>query len=195
MVRETGASVVGIDIHLEAVEAAREQAAAAGLDDRSTFEVVDAARRLPFSEGCFSDLVCVDAINHFQDRASVLAEWCRILAPGGRLVYTDPIVVTGALTDQEMRVRSSIGFYLWVPAGLNERLLGEKGFEGEQVEDRTEYMARMARRWLEARRKREADLRAVEGGESFDGQQRFLETTARLAEERRLSRFVYYART
>jgi len=34
-------------------------------------------------------------------------------------------------------------------------------------------------------------LREIEGDESFEGQQRFLETAARLAAERRLSRFTY----
>ena len=36
-------------------------------------------------------------------------------------------------------------------------------------------------------------LRSIEGDETFEGQQRFLDVTARLAEERRLSRFVFVA--
>ena len=36
-------------------------------------------------------------------------------------------------------------------------------------------------------------LRKIEGDDSFDGQQRFLEVASRLARERRLSRFIYLA--
>lgn len=191
--RETGASVVGLDVHREGIEAARAQVREAGLEASATFGVADAAGTLPFPDDAFDGLTCIDAVNHLPDRASVLAEWARVLAPGGRLAYVDPIVVTGALTDEEMRVRSSIGFYLFVPEGLNETLLEAAGFELRAVEDRTENMAQMARRWLEARRKRAAELWEVEGETTFEGQQRFFRTCARLAEERRLSRFAYHA--
>lgn len=193
LVRETGASVVGIDVHEQGIEAARQQTADARLEARATFEVVDASGRLPFPDESFAALVCIDAVNHLPDRVSVLSEWYRVLEPEGRLVYTDPIVVTGALSDEEMRIRSSIGFYLFVSEGFNERLLQETGFELREVEDRTGNMARMGRRWFEERSEREVDLREVEGDASFDGQQAFFRTTAELAEERRLSRFVYYA--
>ncbi|MFW6192958.1 MAG: class I SAM-dependent methyltransferase [Gemmatimonadota bacterium] len=192
--RRTGATVVGLDVHEQGIEAARAQAREAGIEDRADFRVADASRPLPFNDEAFVGLVCVDAVNHLADRASVLADWRRVLAPRGGLVYTDPIVVTGALTDGEMRVRSSIGPYLFVPEGYNEALLEEAGFELLAVEDRTANMARIARRWREARADREGDLREVEGEETFEGQQRFLGTTARLAEEGRLSRFVYHAR-
>jgi len=55
-------------------------------------------------------------------------------------------------------------------------------------------MAVNAAGWLEARSKREIDLRKIEGDEVFFGQQRFLETAAILAKERRLSRFAIVAR-
>ncbi len=37
-------------------------------------------------------------------------------------------------------------------------------------------------------------MRKLEGDETYDGQQAFFETAARLAEERRLSRFAFLAR-
>ena len=192
--RRTGARVVGIDLHEDAVRTAARQAEEAGLADRATFQRVDASGRLPFADGEFDALICVDAVNHLPDRAATFREWARVLKPRGRLVFTDPIVVTGALTSSEIAIRSSIGFFLFVPPGLDEQLLTESGFGDVQTEDRTENMASMARRWWKARAAHADDLRAIEGDESFHGQQRFFDTAARLAEERRLSRFAFRAR-
>ena len=188
---KTGASVVGIDIHQDAISTAEAAAAERGLVSRATFRQADASRELPFDAGTFDGILCVDAINHLPDRARVLSEWARVLESGARLLYTDPIVVTGWLSDEEMRIRSSIGFFLFVPLGVNERLLDEAGFEVVAVEDRTENMASMARRWREARERRAADMRRIEGDEAFEGQQTFFETASRLAEERRLSRYLF----
>lgn len=192
--RNTGARVHGIDLHAEAVQAARRQADAEGLADRATFEQADAAGRLPSADRAFDALVCVDAINHLPDRAAVLAEWARVLKPGGRLVYTDPIVVTGPLTHEEIAARSAIGFFLFVPPGLNETLLEAAGFELTMLEDRTENMARLAARWRTARKARAEALRRIEGEGTFEGQQRFLDVAARLAGTRRLSRLAFGAR-
>lgn len=192
--RETGCRVVGVDLHEQGVAAARDQAVAEGVDDRATFQQGDASQPLTFDDESFDGVICVDAINHLPDRELVLTEWQRVLKPGGRLVFTDPITVTGPISDEEMKIRSSIGFYLFVPRGDNEELLGRADFDMEASEDRTANMARMARRWLEAREARAADLRRIEGEETFTGQQTFFEVAARLAEERRLSRFAFSAR-
>ena len=192
--RETGCSVVGVDLHERGVAAARQQAAAQGLEGRATFVPGDASRRLDFDDGAFDAVICVDAINHLPDRERVLREWRRVLAPGGRLVFTDPITITGPITDEEMRIRSSIGFFLFVPRGVDEQLLEQTGYDVLEAVDRTPNMARLARRWLEARDARAADLRAIEGDETFEGQQTFFDVAARLAEERRLSRFAFAAR-
>ncbi len=191
--RVTGCRVHGVDIHADAVNAARTQAEHAGLGDRATFEPLDACKPLPFPEAGFDAVMCVDAINHLPDRLQTLTEWVRILRPGGRLVFTDPIVVTGALSNEEIAVRTSIGFFLFVPPGLDERLLAAAGFELVAKDDRTENMARNAERWRAAREERADELRRIEGNATFEGQQRFFEVAARLAAQRRLSRFAFCA--
>src|ERR1700676_3468724 len=108
----TGCSVVGIDVHEQAVAAARSLAAQRGLAERAEFRAIDAARPLPFSDASFDAITCVDAINHFPDRPRVIAEWVRLLKVGGLLLVTDPITVTGPLTNAEIATRSSTGFYL-----------------------------------------------------------------------------------
>jgi SAM-dependent methyltransferase len=187
----TGCSVVGIDVHEDGIETAKITAAERGLTEQATFIRADAGGPLPFDAATFDGILCVDAINHLPDRAEVLREWSRVLKVGGRLVYADPIVVSGWLSDEEMRIRSSIGFFLFVPLGFNERLLEETGLDVVAVEDRTENMAVIARRWREAREERTDDLRRVEGDDAYAGLQTFLEVAERLATERRLSRYVF----
>jgi ubiquinone/menaquinone biosynthesis C-methylase UbiE len=62
---------------------------------RVSFQLVDAGQRLPFPDASFDALFCDDAINHLPDRARLFADWHRVLKPGGRLLFTDPVVVTG----------------------------------------------------------------------------------------------------
>jgi len=91
----TKCHVHGVDIHAQGIEAARARATAEGLDKRAQFDRVDAGKPLPFEDGSFDAVICIDAVNHLPDRAEVFSEWARVLRPGGRLVFTDPIVVTG----------------------------------------------------------------------------------------------------
>jgi len=184
---KTGCRITGVDIHRQGIANATVAARAQGLDTTARFEVVDADRPLPFPDEGF------DAINHLPHRAEVLADWRRLLKPDGLLLFTDPIVVSGILTNEEIRIRSSIGFFLFAPPGEDERLLREAGFELQRSEDRTDNMASVARRWHAARAEREDDLRRVEGDATFEGQQIFFEVTSRLAAERRLSRLAFLA--
>jgi hypothetical protein len=97
------------------------------------------------------------------------------------------------VTMEEIRVRSSIGFFLFVPAGHNERLLREAGFTVVEVRDATEGEVSISKKWHDARAKRREALVALEGAESFEGVQRFLEVAHTLVNERRLSRLMYLA--
>jgi SAM-dependent methyltransferase len=191
--RITGCRVRGIDIHKDAVRTAQRQAEELDVARIATFQQADASQPLPFPDETFDAVICVDAINHLPDRSQTLREWARVLCPNGRVVFTDPIVITGPLSSEEIAVRSSIGFFLFVPPGYNERALLDAGFQLAEKEDRTENMARIARKWREAREVRADELRRIEGDDTFEGQQHFFEVAARLAAERRLSRFAFCA--
>jgi len=190
---KTGSNVVGIDINEQGIETARKQAQELELAGQAKFEIVDGSKPLQFEESSFDGLICVDAVNHIPGREAVFANWHRVLKPGGRLVFTDPITITGPLTNEEIRVRSSIGFFLFVPSGVDERLLDNAGFEVKSVEDKTENMAFMARNWMDVRDRYSSDLIQVEGEETFSGYQTFFKVTANTDEERRLSRFAFHA--
>lgn len=193
MVERSGATVVGIDSHPDGVEAGRREAARRGLEASASFKVVDAQRPLPLEDGSFDAVACIDAINHLADRPSVLREWARVLRPGGRVLFTDPAVVTGPLTNEEIAVRSSIGFFLFVAPETDGRMLADAGLGLLRTEDVSEALARVAADWRAARDARAPDLRAIEGDGTFEGQQRFLAVASRLAGERRLSRVAYLA--
>lgn len=190
---KSGCAVVGMDLNRSAVEQARAREETARLGSRARFEVGDASQALPFADGSFDAVLCIDAINHLPDRARVLAEWRRVLRPGGRLLFTDPIVVSGLVSNREIAVRASIGFFLFAAPGEDERLVREAGFELLHRADATENMAVIAERWGAAREKRAGELRAVEGDSTYEGQQEFLRVAATLARERRLSRVLVVA--
>ena len=188
---KTGCSVVGIDMHEDAVSTANSLAAHDGLSDRAEFRVANAAEPLPFPDAFFDAITCIDAINHLPDRPRVLSDWARLLKPGGRLLFTDPITVTGPLTNHEIAVRGSIGFFLFVPLDYDRTVIAQCGLRLLVCEDVTANMAEMAERRGAARASRSHLLREIEGAETYDGQQTFFAVAARIAKERRLSRFLY----
>jgi len=193
MASHTGAACVGVDINVHGVEAAKKWAEREGVSSLVSFQVVDAGQRLPFPDESFDVVFCNDSVNHLPGRSAVLQDWYRILHPGGRVLFTDPIVVTGQLSNEEIRARSSIGFFLFTPVGHNERLLEQTGFAVRQVQDVTDAVASVSNKWRDARAKRRERLVALEGQEGFEGLQRFLDAVYTLASERRLSRYMYLA--
>lgn len=193
LARTTGCEVTGVELYVEAVETANRGAAEAGLASRARFFQADATRPLPLGSGSFQAILCIDAVNHLSDRRAVLVDWARLLAVGGRVGFTDPLVVTGTLGSDEMAVRTSVGFGLFVPPGENERLLAQAGLTVLAVDDTTDSAARIAQRRYDARARHAPALRESEGTEAFEGRQRFFEMVARLNRERRLSRFAFLA--
>ncbi|MEO5823235.1 MAG: class I SAM-dependent methyltransferase [Vicinamibacteraceae bacterium] len=191
LARTTGCRVTGVDANERGVETAGRLAAAAGAGDRVQFRQADATSRLPYDDGAFDALLCIDSMNHFPDRAGVLAEWSRVLRPGGRSLFTDPVVISGPVTNDELARRSSIGLFVFLPAGLNETLIAQSGLRLIHQEDVTANAALVAGRWHAARAARREALLTIEGEARFAGLQTFFRTVHDLTRERRLSRIAY----
>jgi ubiquinone/menaquinone biosynthesis C-methylase UbiE len=190
----SGCRATGIDVNAEGITRANALAASLGLADRVKFQEHDASQPLPFPATAFEAVICLDAIGHLPDRSAVLTEWARVLKPGGRLVFTDAMRATGSLSEEEMAVLSVLHPTLVFTApGENERLVGRAGFQIRAAQDTTDSWASVVRRWQEARQKREAALREIEGDTMVDGQAMFLRVVEKITRERRLTRFAYFA--
>jgi SAM-dependent methyltransferase len=74
--------VVGIDHAPKMLAVAREQP---GVDGASIEFVEGGADQLPFGGGEFSIVTCQQGLQFFPDRAAALAEFRRVVAPGGRV--------------------------------------------------------------------------------------------------------------
>jgi ubiquinone/menaquinone biosynthesis C-methylase UbiE len=190
---KTGCSVLGIDVHPDAIAAASSLAAERRIAEVSEFRVEDATRSLPFPDNSFDAITCIDAINHLPDRRAVISEWVRVLKPSGRLLFTDSAVVTGPLTNEEVALRTYAWFYLLTTRAFNEDLLRQCGLRKLTIEDVTQTMAESAHRRKSARAAYESVLRATEGDHAYEAQQNFLAIVGKLAQERRLSRLLFAA--
>ena len=154
--------ITGVDINEHGVRNAGALASARGLAERARFQAVDASRPLPFPAESFDAVVSNDAMCHIVNRIAALRDWHRVLRPGGRALFTDAMVVTGVISNEEMAMRSSIGFYLFVPPGANEGMLREAGFRVLAVQDVTDNEAEVA--LPVARRSRAAPRRPRDPG-------------------------------
>ena len=192
LARKHGCRITGIDINEEGLHTARQAALAARIAN-ADFQSADVDQRLPFNAETFDAIVCIDSMNHFRDRLGVLREWYRVLKAGRRILFTDPVVLTGPVSNEELAARSSIGFFLFVPPEVTERLVEEAGFHLLRREDVTGNIELTSGRWHAARQRHRDDLLQIEGEERFEGLQRFTAAVHKLTRERRLSRFVFVA--
>ena len=193
----TGSSILGIDINQAGIRNASSLARDRGLDSRVSFELCDVAQPLPFAapayNGPFDAAFANDVLCHIPARDALLPEIFRVLKPRGRLLFSDALILGGAVTHQEIATRSSIGTYIFVPPGYNERLIEQAGFRLLEATDTTANAAAIAQRWQAARSRHRDALIATEGATNFEGLQQFLACVHTLCSERRLLRYLYVA--
>lgn len=187
-----GCSVTGIDINEEGIKTANQNAVVRGITN-AKFQLGDVGCRFSFDDATFDAVLCIDAANHFPARFHVLQEWSRLLKPGGRVLFTDPVVISGQVTFEELSYRSSIGVFVFMPRETTEKFVVDAGLKLIKCEDVTANAVMTSGRWHDAREKRRERLIQIEGEERFNGLQRFLSTVHRLTSERRLSRYAFLA--
>ena len=94
MAATRGASVTGVDLTPEFVEAATDLTARVGLADRARF-VATGGEALPFDAESFDAALLVHVAMNVPDKAAVFTEVHRVLAPGARFALYEQ-VSTGA---------------------------------------------------------------------------------------------------
>jgi SAM-dependent methyltransferase len=187
----TRCHVVGLDINANGIRNANELARHKNLDSLVRFEQCDVSKELPFGNETFDAAFANDVLCHVPNRPVVLTEMARILKPEGRLLFSDALVVGGLITHEEIATRSSIGYYVFSPPGVNEELIQAAGLQLVRATDATENAASIAKRWHDARERRQDALIVAEGLANFEGLQLFLSCVHTLALEKRLLRKVY----
>jgi ubiquinone/menaquinone biosynthesis C-methylase UbiE len=194
LAQTVGCSVTGLDINALGIRNASQLALDSGMAQKVRFEVCDVSLPLPFADETFDAVFSNDVLCHVPGRPSLIAEIHRVLKPGGgRLLFSDALIIGSIVSQEEIATRSSIGFYLFSPPGENERLMQQAGFSNIETLDTTEHAARTAARWHSARQKYKDRLIVVEGELKWAGLQRFLSCVHALTKERRLLRLLYQA--
>lgn len=89
LLARSGAEITAVDISEASVAVARTQAETYGVADRITF-VVSPAEMLPFQDGTF-DVAFGKAVLHHLDPHAAAPEMARILRPGGRAAFSEPL--------------------------------------------------------------------------------------------------------
>jgi SAM-dependent methyltransferase len=193
-VEATGCSLIGIELHARAVAVADHAARERRLSGRARFLQMDARRPLPFADAMFDAVMCIDSINHIYEREPVFAEWHRVLRPGSRALFTDPLTLNGAIRRDELLTRTgSLGEQVLTAPGVNERLLRSAGFTEMRTEDVTDNMAQVAAARRRARSHHIAELDRLEGTDARAAYDEYLRVVAALAHERRLTRLAHLA--
>ena len=112
LAEKVGCRLVGLDINASGVRNANQLAQARGLSSQARFEQCDLSNNLPFEDNAFDAVFSNDVLCHIPGRSRLLGEMFRILKPGGRMLFSDALVIGGMVSHEEIAIRSSIGFYV-----------------------------------------------------------------------------------
>jgi cyclopropane fatty-acyl-phospholipid synthase-like methyltransferase len=189
----TGCRGTGLDLSAAAINCAVTRNASLGLTDCVTLQVADLDEPLPLGRHSFEAVMSLDVILHLRNRSQAFAEVARVLVPGGRFLFTDAAVITGPVSDDEIRLRSVHGYTQFVPPMFNEQTLEQAGLRVLATIDRTASLRAIAARRQATRLAHRTELERIEGPEAFDRHQRYLDCVRALARRGAIARMMYVA--
>ncbi|MEP6495316.1 MAG: methyltransferase domain-containing protein [bacterium] len=189
----TGCRGTGVDLSPSGLEVGRARAASMGVDSSLAFLPADLNAPIPLESRSFDTAMSLDVVLHLRDRSALFHEVARLLRPGGRFLFTDAGVVTGSVSNDDVRARSFNGYTQFVPPGWNETLLESAGFRLIESENRTMSVLRNVMGRLAAMQAHRAELEQVWTAAGFERQRDYLETVGDLSRRGAVSRFMYLA--
>ena len=139
--RKYGVKVTGLDFTKTMNAKAIERNKAAGLDNLITI-VEGTALDMPFKKDTFCAVWGQEAWCYVTDKDQLIAEAYRVLAPGGKIIFTD-WVITGKPTEDELaKLYESMAFpYMETLQGWAD-LMKKYGFKNIEVKDQTDEYAK-----------------------------------------------------
>jgi SAM-dependent methyltransferase len=188
-----GCTGTGVELSPSALHVGRTRAASLGIDALLSVQEADLNDPLPFEPRSFDAAMSLDVVLHLRDRSRLFQGVATWLSPGGRFLFTDAGVLTGSISNEEVRTRSIHGYTQFVAAGWNEGLLESAGLRLIETEDRTMSVLRNADGRLAAIRAHRAELEQVSSAADVESQRDYLETVVELSRRRAVSRVMYLA--
>ena len=104
-----GCHGTGVEISPSALQAGRKRAASLGIEALLSVQEADLNEPLPFEPHSFDAAMSLDVVLHLRDRERFFLEVAKLLRPGGRFLVTDAGVITGSVSNEEVRKRSVHG--------------------------------------------------------------------------------------
>jgi sarcosine/dimethylglycine N-methyltransferase len=136
-----GCNCVALNLSEVENERDRRMNVEAGLDQK--IDVVDGDfTSLEYENSSFDLIWSQDAFLHSGDREQVCREAVRVLKPGGRMVFTDPMQTDDAPTDELQPIYDRIHLDSLGSPGFYRRTLADLGLEEIAFEDHAEQLPR-----------------------------------------------------
>lgn len=167
LAHDRGCRVVACELHPGRAAGGARLTRLVGLAARVAVVRAD-ARSLPFRAASFDACISQEGLLHVDDKAAVLAECQRVLAPGGRLAFTDWIA------HPRLGERERERLWRWMAATTLQSLdgyralLGRTGFRAVEAEDVSPEWRAIVRGRLTLFRARRADLVATLGDARYE---------------------------
>jgi SAM-dependent methyltransferase len=127
LAEKVGCRLVGLDINAPGVRNANQLALARGLASQARFEQCDVSDNLPSMTTPLMPYSRTTCCAIFLDGHGVGRDVSHTEA-GGRMLFSDALVVGGMLSHEEIATRSSIGFYVYSPPEKMNDSLSAPGF-------------------------------------------------------------------
>ena len=127
------------------------------------------AQALPFEDAAFDAVLGQEAYLHIPDKRALFAEAHRVLAPGGRIAFTDWIAKPGLSEKDRTALRSGIAAVGIETIEGYRALLAGAGFQAIEAEDLSDEWAPILRERLAMYERLREEAKATDGHDPHAG--------------------------